>query len=37
MSINSLTISDPSFGLGLNADGYKLTIGNAAGITQTAT
>ena len=37
MSIKSLTISDPSFGLGLNADGYKLTIGNAAGITQTAT
>ena len=37
MSINSLTISDPSFGLGLNADGYKLTIGNSAGITQTAT
>jgi autotransporter-associated beta strand protein len=37
MTIRSLTISDTTTGLGLNADGYRLTIAGAAGITMDAT
>lgn len=36
MNIKSLTISDTIYGLGLDADGYTLTVGGAAGISMSS-